>query len=262
MRVEGGDREGNLARASERVREAAKQGSHVVLLPECMDLGWTHPSALTSAEPLVGGSTFECLRALAQECGVYLCAGLVERAEDAVYNSAVLLDPQGELRMLHRKLNELDIGHPYYAQGDRLGVCQTEFGTFGLMLCADAFAKDHVITRTLGYMGADVILSPSSWAVRPDYDNALEPYGGLWDSSYSRVCKEFSLWIASVSNVGRLNAGPWEGWNCIGCSRVVSPEGKTLLVGEYGEAADRILTFDIETTPRPARGCSWFSHWK
>ncbi len=262
MTVEGGELDRNLERASQRVREATANGSNVVLLPECMDLGWTYPSALTLAEPIPGGKTFEILCELAQEYGVYLCAGLVERAGERTYNSAVLLSPKGELLLLHRKLNELDIGHPYYAQGDRLGVCETEYGTFGLMICADAFAKDSVITRSLGYMGADVILSPSSWAVRPDHDNAKEPYGGSWDTTYAPVCKEFSLWIASVSNVGRLTAGPWKDWNCIGCSRAVSPTGETALIGEYGEAADAILYLDIEPTPRPARGCSWYQHWR
>ena len=129
------------------------------------------------------------------------------------------------------------------------------------MICADAFAKDNVISRSLGYMGADIILSPSSWAVRPDHDNAKEPYGGSWDTTYSGVCKDFSLWIASVSNVGQLTAGPWKDWNCIGCSRIVSPKGETVLVGEYGVSADTILYHDIELTPRPARGCSWYQHW-
>jgi predicted amidohydrolase len=48
----------------------------------------------------------------------------------------VLLDDQGDLLLHHRKLNELDIGHPYYQQGDRLNVCETKFGMIGLMVCA------------------------------------------------------------------------------------------------------------------------------
>lgn len=252
MKVEGGELDRNLERASARVRAAAVNGANVVLLPECMDLGWTHPSALALAEPVPGGKTFETLRSLAKEGGVYLCAGLVERTGEKTYNSAILLDPRGELLLLHRKMNELDIGRPYYAQGDRLGVCDTEYGKFGVMICADAFAKDRVITRSLGYMGAEVILSPSSWAVRPAHDNAQEPYGDSWDSVYAPVCKEFSLWIASVSNVGRLTAGPWKDWNCIGCSRAVSPSGEVAIIGEYGAEADEILYLDIETPLRPA----------
>ena len=54
---------------------------------------------------------------------------------------AVLLDPEGRMLLHHRKLNELEIGHTCYDQGDRLGVVQTSVGTMGLMICADAFAR-------------------------------------------------------------------------------------------------------------------------
>ena len=43
MLVEGGDKEGNLCRAEERVAEAGRQGAEVVVLPEALNLGWTHP---------------------------------------------------------------------------------------------------------------------------------------------------------------------------------------------------------------------------
>jgi predicted amidohydrolase len=76
-----------------------------------------------------------------------VCSGLVERAGDQVFNSAVILDRRGKLLLLHRKLNELTIGHEYYAQGDRLNVCHTELGTLGLMICADGFAHNQVLTH-------------------------------------------------------------------------------------------------------------------
>lgn len=121
----------------------------------------------------------------------------------------------------------------------------------------DAFAKDDVITRSLGYMSADVMLSPSSWAVPSDFDNEKEPYGALWDTHYSRICREFSIWIAGASNVGPIYAGPWAGWKCIGCPRVTSPEGKVVAVGPYGAEADTIVMVEIAPVPRPARGCDW-----
>ncbi len=262
MAVEGGDKAGNLARAAERVGTASANGASIVLLPEAMDLGWTHPSALTEAEPIPDGRSFQTLSALAKEYGLYVCSGLVEKTPEAVYNAAVLIDPQGTLRLLHRKLNELEIGHACYAQGDRLQVCATEFGTIGLMICADAFARDRVISRALGYMGADLILSPSSWAVPPDHDNRKEPYGGTWQAAYQPVAQEFAIWIAGASNVGRLTAGPWQGWNCIGCSQVVAPTGETVVLGPYGVDADTILYVNIEPVTRPARGCGWERYWR
>jgi predicted amidohydrolase len=262
MRVDGGDPDANLARAAERVETAARLGAQVVLLPECMDLGWTHPSAQSLAGPIPGGRTFESLCASAVRNGIYLCAGIVERDGERTYNSAVLIGPEGDLLLKHRKLNELDIGHPFYAQGDRLGVCETPYGTFGLMICADAFAKDGVIARSLGYMGADVILSPSAWAVSPDHDNQATPYGSSWDGHYAPVCREFALWIAGVSNVGPIVAGPWQEWNCIGCSRVVVPDGTVAATLPYGIDADTVEIVEIDPVPRPARGCAWNAYWR
>lgn len=196
------------------------------------------------------------LGAAARRHGIYLCAGMVERAPDGtIYNAAVILDRAGQVILHHRKLNELDIAHDLYGQGDRLGVCHTDLGTLGLLICADAFAQGHVISRTLGYMGADIIVSPSSWAVRPDHDNAVEPYGDEWRQAYGPVAQEFALWFAGVSNVGSIPAGPWQNWRCIGCSLIVGPDGREVVQGPYGE--ETILYVDVEPVPRPARGTDW-----
>lgn len=257
MLVEGGRREANLARAESRIREAALQGAGIALLPEVCDLGWTHPSARELAEPIPGGTASRRLMRAAAENRIYVCAGLTERDGDRVYNAAVLVGPRGELLLKHRKLNELDIAHDLYAQGDRLNVVDTEYGTIGVLICADATARHHALLRSLGYMGADLILSPSAWAVPPDHDNAETPYGETWRVPYRTVAREFRLWVAGVSNVGRLEEGPWKGWHCIGCSLVMNPEGKEVLQGPYGVSADTILYVDVRTVPRPGRGTDW-----
>ena len=124
------------------------------------------------------------------------------------------------------------------------------------------FARDRVISRSLCYMGADIILSPSSWAVPADHDNAKEPYGDTWRSAYQPVAKEFSVWIIGVSNVGWMTGGPWQGRKCIGNSLVIGPEGKEVLKGPYGVDAETILYVDVAAVPRPARGCAWEEHWR
>jgi predicted amidohydrolase len=257
MQVEGGQPRENVARAVGFIAQAASAGAQVVLLPEAFTLGWTHPSALELAEAIPAGPSCQALMAVAAEHGVYVCAGLIERDGETVFNSAVLIDPQGQVVLLHRKLNELEIAHDLYAQGDRLGVVHTPFGTIGLMICSDAFAPGQVIGRTLGMMGADVILSPSSWAVPANHDNRKTPYGSLWLEHYSAVARDFQIWIAGVSNVGWLRSGPWQGQQCIGCSMVISPNGEPALFGEFGVTAEQILYADIEPVMRPARGTGW-----
>lgn len=245
MRVEPGARDANLRRAGERVAAAAMQGADVVLLPECLDLGWTHPSAREEATPIPGGESCRQLAGFAREHRIHLCAGLVERAGDRLFNAAVLLDPTGAVLLHHRKIHELDFARELYATGDRLGVVDTPLGRVGLMICADGFAPGQVISRSLGQMGAQLILSPCAWAVPAEHDNQREPYGGLWLDNYGPVCREHGLTIAGCSNVGPITAGPWAGRPCIGSSLVVGPDGGVLAKGNYGEAADELIVVNV-----------------
>lgn len=257
MRVAGGDKAGNLAHATELIGQAANTGARVAVLPEMLDVGWTHGACRVAADPIPDGQACQQLRKAARRHGLFVCAGLGESYGPHVFNAAVLIDPLGAVILHHRKLNELEIGHAYYAQGDRLGVAHTPLGTFGLMICADAFAHGQVVSRTLGLMGAHVILSPSAWAVPGGHDQRLEPYGQLWLDNYCPVARDFRLWIVGVSNVGTITAGPWQGRRCIGCSLVVDPDGQPVLRGPYGERAEAVLTVDITPVPRPARGDGW-----
>lgn len=165
MLVKGGQKEANLSHAESLIEKAAESGAQVVILPECLDLGWTHPSSRYKAEPIPDGEPFKRLSAAASLYSMYLCAGLTEKSEEKIYNTAVFIDTKGNLKIIHRKLNELAIGHPCYTIGDRLNVVETDLGIFGVMICADGFASGQVLSRSLCYMGADVILSPSAWAV-------------------------------------------------------------------------------------------------
>ncbi len=262
MAVTPGAKADNLRRATERIAQAAVNGAKVVVLPEALNLGWTHPAAQTDADAIPDGPACAQLRAAARQHRVYVCAGLVERAGETIYNAAVLIDPAGEVIIHHRKLNELEIAHDLYAQGDRLSVAATPWGTFGVMICADAFARGQTVSRTLGLMGADIILSPSSWAVPANHDQKKEPYGQLWLDNYQPVARDFQLWIAGVSNVGALTHGPWQGRKCIGCSLLIGPKGEVMLRGPYGENAETILYADVQLKPRPTRGDGWEKIWR
>lgn len=231
--------------------DEAGDGADVVVLPEALPLGWTDPSAADAAEPIPGGPTYDALRDAATHHGVYLCSGIVERHGERVYNAAVLISPDGELLLHHRKINELDLGHAFYGLGDRLGVVDTPLGRMGLMVCADGFAQDRVIARALGVMGAQVILSPSAWAVPADHNHEREPYGMLWRNAYAPVCTEHRLWIAGVSNVGWIPAGPWAGRQCIGCSLLMGPNGEVAAEGPYGPDAEAIVLHQLRLVERP-----------
>jgi len=257
MQVAGGHLEQNLRQAGALIAAAAAQGAEVVLLPEASDIGWTHPRARELASAIPDGVACRAYREAARAHRVYVCAGLTERQGDQIYNAAVLISPAGEVLLVHRKLNELAIGHGVYAQGDRLGVAATPLGTFGLMICADGYLPGGYVGRTLGLMGADVILSPSAWAVRADHDNDKTPYGRDWERNYAAIAREYRVWVAGCSSVGRIEGGAWDGYHCIGRSVVVNPEGHTSLVGPYGLSAEAVMLVPVTPQVRPARGAEW-----
>lgn len=262
MRVDGGEPEANLTRAEARLAEARSKGADIAVLPEALDLGWTHPSARSGAAPIPDGTTCRRLRTAARRHGLFVVAGLTERCGERVFNSAVLINPGGDVILHHRKLNELEIGQDCYDQGDRLGVVGTSFGVLGLMICSDAFVRGQVVARSLGLMGAQVILSPCAWAVPADHDPVREPYGRLWRDHYGPVARDFRLWIAGVSNVGPIVAGPWRRRKCIGCSLLVGPGGDPVIEGPYGEDAEALLVATITPEPPPARGDGWERIWE
>jgi len=256
MRVEPGAREENLARAEARIADAARTGAALVLLPEALPLGWmegwTEDGSRAGGIP--EGEDCRAMAEAARRHGLFVCAGLVEKAEGRIFNAAVLISPKGEILLHHRKIHELGIAHHCYALGDRLGVAETALGRIGLMICADGFAPGQVIARTLGLMGAQLILSPCAWAVPPGYDNAREPYGKLWLENYGPPARENGLWIAGCSNVGPIRNGPWAGHWCIGNSLVVGPDGAERVRGGHGEGAEELIHCKI--TLQPARRCS------
>ncbi|MCP4312769.1 MAG: DUF4185 domain-containing protein [Bacteroidetes bacterium] len=257
MRVEGGNREANLIKAKEMIAEAADKGADIILLPEAMDLGWAHPSALTDAAPVPDGPTSTMLIESARNHKVYICSGLVEKAEEDIYNAALLISPEGEILNHHRKINILDIAQQYYGQGRGLKVVDTRFGSIGLMICADGFAHQRVITQSLCYMGADLILSPTAWALPPELCHDEELATGIWFEHYAPVAGKFNVHIAGCSNVGELSDGPWKGYSAIGNSMLIGPEGQILAGNCFGVDAETIIYNDVLIRPRPVRGTDW-----
>jgi predicted amidohydrolase len=245
MLVAGAQPAANLERAEALIRDAASQGCRLVVLPECMDLGWTDPSARKLAEPIPGPHSQRLTQA-AREAGVFIVAGLVERAGEQLYNAAVLIDPRGKVLLVHRKINELEIAHDLYSIGDRLVVAHTELGTLGISICADNFPNSLAIGHVLARMGAQLLLSPSAWAVDADHDNRANPYGERWRRAYGELGRLYDLPVVGVSNVGWLTDGPWKGRKAIGCSLATNHRGEILAEGPYGESAEALIVIDVE----------------
>ncbi|MGD9496978.1 MAG: carbon-nitrogen hydrolase family protein [Armatimonadota bacterium] len=253
MLVEGGRIDANLARAEAMIAQAAGAGCALVVLPECLDVGWTSPTAHALAQP-IPGPTSDRLAQAAAVAGVYVVAGLTERAGTRIYNASVLIAPTGEILLRHRKINILSIAQDLYAIGDSVAVAQTPLGTIGIPICADDFASSLVIGHCLARMGAQMILSPCAWAVPADHDNEAEPYGSTWLTSFGELARLYDLTVVGVSNVGWIAGGPWDGRKCIGRSLAMGPGGEVLLHAPYGVDAEGLFVAEVDPRPPIARG--------
>lgn len=253
MLVEGGRIKDNLARAVEMIGQAAAAGCQIVVLPECLDIGWTHPSARQLAEPIPGRISDRLVTA-ARNQRVFVVAGLTERQHQQIYNTAILIDPNGPILLKHRKINILDIAQDLYTTGDRLGVAGTGLGTIGIDICADNFSDSLCLGHSLARMGAQAILSPSAWAVPADHDQKAGPYGGLWIDAYTELARLYDMPVIGVSNVGPITAGPWAGRKCIGCSLAVGRDARILAQAPYGIGAECLTVVELDLSARHPTG--------
>jgi len=260
MLVEGGKIEENLNRAEIMIRKAMEQGCRVIVLPECLDAGWTHPSARKLAEE-IPGKTSERLCEAARRNDMIVVAGLTERDGGRIYNSAILIGNDGRILLKHRKINVLKIAQDLYSIGNMLSVAETDLGIVGVDICADNFVNSLAIGHVLARMGAHFIFSPSAWAVKADHDDAKEPYGENWLRSYRELCRLYEISIG-VSNVGWITEGPWKGRKVIGCSLAVGPKGEVLARGPYGPDAEALITVNIKAQPRDVKGTDYAAYLK
>ncbi|MFZ6692290.1 carbon-nitrogen hydrolase family protein [Undibacterium sp. SXout20W] len=244
MRVTPGQPRINLLHAQSYIEKAALAKCDVVVLPECLDIGWGDLRARELAEPLQGTS-FQMLALAAQQHGIHVVAGLVERDGEHLYNSAVFIDDQGGLLLHHRKIHELAVAGGIYSIGDRLAVARSKLGIVGISICADNAPESLAIGHVLARMGAQIILSPCAWAVAPDHDNHIEPYGELWRRSYGKLADLYDLPVVGVSNVGRIENGAWKDWKVIGCSLAMRGDGSIAMQGEYGSDAENLYISEV-----------------
>ncbi len=149
------------------VAEAARQKANLVVLGETVPTASSHLVAQPidkTAETIPGPST-DYFGELAKKHSLHIVLSLYERDRHLIYNTAVLLGPDGGLIGKYRKVclphSEVEKG---VAAGDEYPVFQTSFGKVGMMICYDGFFPE--VARELSVRGAEVIAWPV-WGCNP-----------------------------------------------------------------------------------------------
>ncbi len=202
------------------------------------------PSMREMAEPVPGPLT-ERFSAVARRAKRWLVPGsFFERDGDLIYNSSVVVSPTGELVGHYRKL------YPWQplettAPGDR-GFCVWDIpgvGRLGMCICYDMWFPE--VTRSLAWLGAEVILHPSMTSTS---DRAAETVIAQAHAIFNQC------FFVDVNIVGRYGGGR---------SQVIDPDGMVLqLAGEHESILTQILDLDHVTRARQMGTLGLAPVWK
>ena len=247
----GTDPAANLASAVAKVRDAAVRGAQVVCLPELFRSQYfcqTEDHAkFDLAEPIPGPST-EALAAVAREHNVVIIASLFERRAAGLYhNTAAILDADGSLTGIFRKMHIPDdplyYEKFYFTPGD-LGfrAFDTRVGRIGTLVCWDQWYPEGA--RLTALAGADLLTYPTAIGWHP---SEKAEFGAAQADAWRTMQRSHAIangvYVAAVNRVG--HEGPADGgiefW---GGSFVCDPFGVVLAEASRTEEETLIVTCD------------------
>ena len=102
-------------------------------------------------------------------------------------------------------------------------------------------------------MGANLILSPSSWTADHAVNEADDPYEDKWINPYLYLARNFNLIVASTTSVGYLVGGPYIGKKMMGNSLVVGPNG-IIEQGVLNEFSSHLVLVDLQLSKSNLKG--------
>ena len=247
----------NIARAEQLVREAARRGARIILLPElfetpyfCIEQDARH---LKLARTIEESPAVRHFSALARELGVVLPVSFFERAGPAYFNSIAVLDADGSRLGIYRK-SHIPNGpgyqeKSYFSPGDTgFKVWSTRYGRIGVGICWDQWFPEAA--RVMALAGAEVLLYPTAIGTEPP---PAPPVNSRehWQRTQQGHAAANLLPLVAANRYGleRSVQNP-EGLyiRFYGSSFIADPMGAK--IAEAAEEGDAVLTatFDLEET--------------
>jgi N-carbamoylputrescine amidase len=245
--------EENVAKAVAGIREAAKRGAQIVCLQELFRTPYfcqrEEHAYFDLAEPIPGPTT-AILSGVAKELGVVVVASLFERRAAGVYhNTAAILDADGSIAGLYRKMHIPDdplyYEKFYFTPGD-LGfrTYSTKFGRVGTLVCWDQWYPEGA--RLTALSGADVLFYPTAIGWHP---KEKAEFGAAQADAWKTIQRSHAIangvYVCAVNRVGlELDGDPQGGIEFFGGSFVSDPFG--VVLKEASRTADEVLVVECD----------------
>ena len=166
--------EENIARAESLVREAAKEGAQIILLPELFE----HPyfcqerryEYYAFAKPVEENDAVRHFAGIARELSTVLPISFFERDKNRLFNTVAVLDADGSNLGIYRKTHIPDDHYYqekfYFTPGDTgFQVFKTRYGTIGIGICWDQWFPEAA--RGMAVKGAELLFYPTAIGSEP-----------------------------------------------------------------------------------------------
>jgi N-carbamoylputrescine amidase len=250
------DREANLRTSEAGIRALAERGAQLILLQElhaslyfCQYEG---TEQFDLAEPIPGPST-EFFGQLAHELGVVIVASLFERRAAGLYhNTAVVLESNGDIAGLYRKMHiPDDPGYYekfYFTPGD-LGFepIDTSVGRLGVLVCWDQWYPEAA--RLMALAGADLLLYPTAIGWNPADDGVEQArQRDAWITIQRAHAVANGLPVVVANRVGHEPdpLGQSDGAQFWGSSFIAGPQGEILAQAGSERPEGLVVDVDLE----------------
>ena len=241
-----GDKARNLEQARALIERAvAEERPDFVALPEIWPLlSDDDAEKRAAAEPVPGGEAYGLLQELAASRGIVLHGGsIIERDDEAIYNTTVVFDRDGRELARYRKLHLFDIvtpdGKEYresatFSRGART-VCFDALGTrIGLSICYDLRFPELYLQ--LAKDGARVILVPAAFTLQTGKDH--------WEVLLRARAIETQTYVLAPAQWGRYGRGKYS----YGHTLIADPWGHVIAKAQdkVGYIAARLDLEEVE----------------
>lgn len=249
----------NLAKADRLVRRAAKEGAQIVLLQELFETPYfcqrEDPAFYRYAAEAEANAAVRHFRAVAEELDLVLPVSFYERKNNALFNSAAVIDAGGALLGVYRKSHIPDgPGYEekfYFSPGDTgFRVWNTKFGKIGVGICWDQWFPEAARCMTL--LGAELLLYPTAIGSEPEAP-------GIDSKEHWQRCMVGHaacnlVPVAASNRIGRETAGP-SSIEFYGSSFIAGPTGE--IMAQAGRTEEAVITAQFDLDAVAAQRAEW-----
>ena len=269
------NKEKNMEKAIQMIKESKKQGANLAVLPEMFNCPYENEKFIEYAEELKDSKTLNEIAKVAKEENIHVLAGSIPELEKndendsdnnsytnsnnnsnnnsknnskntnkSIYNTAVLFDNNGNILGKHRKIHLFDIdvkGKIYFKESDTLSagneftIIRTDLATIGIGICYDIRFVE--LSRIMALDGAEILIFPGAFN--------LTTGPAHWELLFRSRALDNQTYAIGVAPALDRDAS----YNSYGHSIAVNPWGEVIGELDYEEEL-RIVKIDLDEIKR------------